>query len=61
MKKNYSYWFLIGICTLLSTLAAAQNVGINTITPLGKLHVKGAEDISQLIIDADTLQGNQNP
>ena len=61
MKKNYSYWFLIGIRTLLSTLSAAQNVGINTITPLGKLHVKGAEDISQLIIDADTLQGNQNP
>ena len=61
MKKNYSYWFLIGICTLLSTLSTAQNVGINTITPSGKLHVKGAEDISQLIIDADTLQGNQNP
>lgn len=30
-------------------------------SPLGALHVKGAEDISQLIIDADTIQSNTNP
>ena len=39
----------------------SQNVGINTLTPLGKLHVKGSSDISQLIIDANATQSNSNP
>jgi|GEM_PF-1454668 len=51
----------MGICTLLSTITCAQNVGINTLTPLGKLHLKGEEDISQLIIDVDTIQSNHHP
>ncbi len=32
----------------------AQNVGIGTTTPEGKLHIKGTENVHQLIIDADT-------
>lgn len=45
----------------LHIVASSQNVGISTLTPLGKLHVKGSENVSQLIIDADTIQGNTNP
>jgi len=39
----------------------SSNVGINTIIPVGKFHVKGNADVSQLIIDANTVQGNNNP
>jgi uncharacterized protein (TIGR02145 family) len=38
-----------------------QNVGINMLTPLGKLHVTGSADASQLIVDAHTTQTNANP
>jgi len=37
------------------------NVGINTTTPAGKLHIKGSTDASQLIIDANSTQSNINP
>jgi hypothetical protein len=37
------------------------NIGINTVTPLGRLHVHGSADISQLIIDAAPVQSNANP
>jgi len=37
------------------------NVGVNTTTPAGKLHVKGSADASQLIIDANASQSNTNP
>ena len=59
-KKNPSF-LLIWFYVLLYSNAFGQNIGINTMSPLGALHVKGAEDISQLIIDADTIQGNNNP
>src|SRR4026209_645171 len=39
----------------------SQNIGINISAPLGKLHVKGDADVSQLIIDANSTQGNLNP
>jgi len=39
----------------------AQNVGINTLTPAGKLHIKGSADISQLVIDAHSTQSNISP
>jgi hypothetical protein len=37
------------------------NVGVNTTSPLGKLHVKGSENVPQLIVDASTDQTNANP
>jgi len=37
------------------------NVGIGTITPASKLHIKGSADVSQLIIDANSTQNNSNP
>ena len=37
------------------------NVGVNTATPAGKLHINGSEDVSQLIIDAHPNQSNTNP
>jgi hypothetical protein len=36
-------------------------VGINTTSPSGKLHVKGSENISQLIVDGSIDQSNDNP
>ncbi|HRH66776.1 MAG TPA: tail fiber domain-containing protein [Bacteroidia bacterium] len=37
------------------------NIGINQAVPAGKLHVKGSADVSQLIVDANSTQGNSNP
>jgi hypothetical protein len=42
-------------------LLVAQNVGIGLLAPVAKLHVKGSADNSQLIIDANSTQGNINP
>ena len=39
----------------------AQNVGIGIATPVGKLHIKGAADVSQLIIEANSTQSNTAP
>ncbi len=39
----------------------AQNIGIGTTTPQGKLHIKGSADTSQLVIDANALQSNLQP
>lgn len=38
-----------------------QNVGIGTTTPTAKLHLKGSENITQLIIDANSTQSNTQP
>ncbi len=38
-----------------------DNIGINTTTPLGKLHIDGSADVSQLIIDAHSTQSNTSP
>lgn len=37
------------------------DIGINTSAPLGKLHIKGSENISQLIVDGGPTQSNNNP
>jgi len=37
------------------------DIGINTTSPAGKLHIKGSADASQLIIDANGTQSNTNP
>ncbi len=39
----------------------AQNIGIGTNAPAGKLHIKGSADVSQLVIDANTTQSNTHP
>jgi hypothetical protein len=39
----------------------AQNVGVGTTTPVAKLHIKGSQDSSQLIIDANATQSNTHP
>ena len=52
--------FFVTVCFLHISLFA-QNVGVNTTTPVGKLHIKGSENISQLIIEANSTQTNANP
>ncbi|MBK5285458.1 MAG: tail fiber domain-containing protein [Bacteroidia bacterium] len=37
------------------------NVGIGTVSPASKLHIKGTTNVSQLIIDANGTQSNTNP
>ncbi len=37
------------------------NVGINTNIPLGKFHIVGSDNTSQLIIDANSTQDNAHP
>ena len=58
MKK----FFLLSVTTILFFASSyAQNVGIGTITPVSKLHIKGTADTTQLIIDANSTQSNTNP
>jgi hypothetical protein len=40
---------------------AAQNVGIGTTSPIGKLHIAGTEDTTQLVIQAFTTQSASKP
>lgn len=39
----------------------SQNVGIGTATPVGRFHIKGSADTSQLVIDANFTQSNFRP
>ena len=48
----FTYLLLSGL------IAYSQNVGIGTETPAGKLHIKGNEVLSQLVIDASPTQGS---
>src|SRR5882672_8919534 len=57
MKQIFTLFILV----CLVYFAEAQNVCIGTITPAGKLHVKGGADTSQLMIDANTIQTNLHP
>jgi len=58
MKKQ----ILLFACLLAFVeIAISQNVGINTPSPAGKLHIKGSADVSQLIIDGNTTQSNTSP
>ena len=52
---------LVISCVAFAITLSAQNVGIGTTTPLGKLHIKGSADTSQLIIDAHSTQSNNSP
>ena len=62
MKKNQILQIVYIVAILLCyRITFSQNVGINMQTPLGKLHVKGSSNVSQLIIDANATQSNSNP
>lgn len=50
-------WLISGSNTYYNT----GRVGIGTSTPSSRLHVHGAENTSQLIIDANSTQSNTNP
>ncbi|MEO6868956.1 MAG: tail fiber domain-containing protein [Ginsengibacter sp.] len=56
MKKIHLLLFLF-----VPFFSIAQNVGIGTTTPAGKLHIKGSADTSQLTIDANATQTNYHP
>ncbi len=51
----------IGIFICVSITSYSQNVGVGTPAPVGKLHVKGAANVTQLVIDANNTQSNINP
>jgi len=57
MKK----WIQCLLFFLSYDFTYAQNVGVGITAPLGKLHIKGASDVSQLIIDANSTQNNTSP
>ena len=59
--KHKIFYLLILCYSLQMPVVFSQNVGIGTTTPLGKLHIKGTANISQLIIDAHTTQSNTSP
>lgn len=57
MKNIFLLIMAVDICFALN----AQNVGIGTISPAGKLHIKGSADTSQLTIDGSATQSNVHP
>jgi hypothetical protein len=61
MKNHIIRFFIFSTFSLFYFYTFSQNVGIGTTTPSGKLHVKGAGDVPQLIIDANSTQGSANP
>src|SRR6187549_3720023 len=61
MKNKIILPLLLATVSFLHTSLFAQNVGVNTPTPIGKLHVTGSDNISQIIIDANATQTNGNP
>ncbi|MFZ1677819.1 MAG: tail fiber domain-containing protein [Saprospiraceae bacterium] len=61
MKNRFIHLLLICTFSLYHLISFSQKIGIGTLFPAGKLHIKGAENISQLIIDANAIQGNTNP
>jgi len=58
---NHNLILLIFCNFFLSVCLFAQNVGIGTTTPEAKVHIKGAANASQLVIDANGSQANTNP
>lgn len=64
LKKMRKIAFRIIIsCSIIQFQNAvnAQNIGLSTLTPQGKVHIVGTEDIPQLIIDANSIQSNVSP
>lgn len=46
---------------LITNVSGQNNVGVGILAPVGKLHVKGTANVSQLIIDCNSSQSNSNP
>src|SRR5687768_15474811 len=61
MKLKISINILIACMVLATTYSYAQNVGLGILSPQAKLHVKGSENIPQLIIEANATQSNTQP
>src|SRR6187401_3311400 len=61
MKNIIINSVLVALAFLFPFSLFSQNVGIGLLSPAGKLHIKGAADAAQLIIDANTTQSNTNP
>lgn len=53
--------FIIILLIAYSVNMLAQNVGVGTLTPQARLHIKGNADTSQLVIDAGATQTNVRP
>ena len=63
-KKKFVLQKFAAACLLLIFLSQtmfSQNVGIGTVLPAAKLHIKGSADTSQLFIDANATQLNSHP
>lgn len=52
---------IISIEIIFCFYGYAQNVGIGTTAPKGKLHIKGNADTTQLVIEANSTQSNTRP
>lgn len=63
MKKIFMFSYLSFSIPLLSfpNNLFSQNVGFGITAPLGKVHIKGSSDVSQLVIDAGSTQSNTSP
>jgi hypothetical protein len=61
MKKNIiqSIFCIVGLFLLSQSFA--QNVGLSIVSPQAKLHIKGSDNIPQLIIEANGTQSNTQP
>ncbi len=51
----------LSLVFLVPFFSPAQNVGIGTDIPTGKLQIKGTADISQLVVEANIVQSNNQP
>lgn len=58
--KSLSSILLLCIA-ILPTTSIAQNVGIGTTSPVGKLHITGTQDTAQLVIQAFSTQSPSKP
>ena len=57
MKKIFLLFFITGFyCRLQS-----QNIGVGTLSPKARLHIKGSNDTTQLILEAYTSQSGLHP
>jgi trimeric autotransporter adhesin len=63
MKKIFILSYFLSIISILCLRenSFSQNVGIGITAPAAKLHIKGSEDTSQLVIDANSTQSNTRP
>lgn len=61
MKYHFIRLLLILSFSQILIFSFGQNVGVGILAPAGKLHIKGSQNNSQLIIDANSTQSNTAP